>query len=67
MDIRIEYKVYEARIEKGHTVRSLSQISGVSKTSINDIEDQKLNPSVRVICLLAVALGADPCDLFIVK
>jgi transcriptional regulator with XRE-family HTH domain len=67
MRIHIEYKLYEVRREKGYTVRSLSQISGVSKTNINDIEDQKANPSVRVICMLAVALGSDPCDLFKIK
>lgn len=67
MDIEIKYNLYDERIKRGHTIRSLSQVSGVSKSNINDIENQRINPSVRAICMLAVALDTDPCDLFEIR
>jgi transcriptional regulator with XRE-family HTH domain len=64
MKITIDYKLYEIRIKKRLTIRELSRISGVSKSMINNIENNKSNPSVLIICQLAVALKINASDLF---
>lgn len=64
LNVTISYHVYEYRISRGLTVRGLSNLSGISKTQINGIENGKVHPSVYVLCCLAVALDVQPQDLF---
>lgn len=64
MHIKIEYNLYQKRIEKGYTIRKLSNLSGVSKTLINNIENNMANPTMLTMCQLAVALNAKPEDLY---
>ena len=40
----IEYHLYEFRTKAGLTDRGLSELSGISKTQINQIEDGKAIP-----------------------
>ena len=47
----IEYYLYEFRTKAGLTDRGLSELSGISKTQINQIEDGKANPTLRTICI----------------
>lgn len=67
MKITIEYKLYDVRISKRLTVRELEALSGISKSMINCIENNKANPSVITMCQLAVALGVEPRDLYSYK
>ncbi|MCI9641223.1 MAG: helix-turn-helix transcriptional regulator [Eubacterium sp.] len=46
------------------SVRQLEELSGVGKTTINRIENGSGNPTVEVICQLAIALNCSPHDLF---
>lgn len=62
--MKIIYHIYEWRIEKNMSVRKLSELSGISKTQINDIENEKSHPTVYTLCLLALALGVSPYQLF---
>lgn len=62
--MKIIYKVYEYRTKANMSVRELSQISGVGKSTINRIENGSGNPTVEVICQLAIALNCSPYDLF---
>lgn len=62
--MKIIYKVYDYRIKNNMTVRDLADISGVGKTTINRIENGLGNPTVEVICQLAIALNCSPYDLF---
>lgn len=62
--LKIIYKVYDYRIKNNMTVRDLADISGVGKTTINRIENGLGNPTVEVICQLAIALNCSPYDLF---
>lgn len=64
MKIKIEYKLYELRRKKKLTIRELAKLSGVSKSAINKIENNIGNPTVLIICQLAVALNVKPSDLF---
>ncbi len=64
MKITIEYKLYELRTQKRLTLRELSLLSGVSKSMINNIENNIGNPTVMVMCQLATALDVKPSDLY---
>lgn len=62
--MKVIYKVYENRTAKGMSLRKLAEYSGVSKSTIDDIENQKQNATVLTICMLADALNVEPCELF---
>ena len=63
----IEYHLYELRMKAGLSDRGLSELSGISKTQINQIEDGKANPTLHTICILSLALGVTPADLFSIR
>lgn len=62
--MKIVYKVYEKRTEKNLTLRQLEELSGIGIATINRIENGIANPTIEVICQLAVALECSPYDLF---
>lgn len=64
--MKIIYHVYKYRIDKGLTVRQLSELSGVSKSMINNIENRKCNPTLYSLCLIASALGVPVEKLYTV-
>lgn len=48
-----------AREAKGLTQKQLSQITGLSRTYISDVETGRCNPSWRVLQLLAISISLD--------
>lgn len=62
--MKIIYHIYELRSDQKMSVRKLSELSGVSKTQINDIENGKTHPTVFTLCLLSLALEVSPYKLF---
>lgn len=62
--MKVIYKVYENRTMRGLSLRKLAELSSVSKSTIDDIENQKQNATVLTICMLADALNVEPCNLF---
>lgn len=62
--MKIIYKVYDYRIKADMTLRELEDKSGVSRATINNIENGIGNPTVDVICRLSIALKCSPYDLF---
>lgn len=62
--MKVIYRLYEIRNQKGLSIRELEQFSGVGKSTINRIENGTGNPTVEVICQLADALNCSPYDLF---
>ena len=63
----IEYHLFDFRDKAGLTDRELAELSGISKTQINQIEDGKANPTLRTICILSLALDVQPADLFSIR
>lgn len=49
------------------SIRELEELSGIGKTTINRIENGEGNPTIKIICQLAVALGCSPYDLFYIE
>lgn len=56
--------LWEIRNKKGMTVRELEQISGIPRSTINDIENNKTSPRLVQLEALAKALGVRIGDLY---
>jgi len=52
------------RVTKRLTLQQLAMISGVSVGMLSQIERDRANPSLRVLCQVRDALGASMADLF---
>lgn len=56
-------KVKEIRRERDITAAELARLSGLSKSQISEIENEKHEPSIRIACQLCKVLGITPNDL----
>ena len=65
--MKIIYKVYKYRNKSNMTLRELEQKSGVSRATINNIENNVANPTIEIICRIAIALDCSPYDLFFLE
>lgn len=64
MNVEVKYYIYELRNRKNISLRKLEELSGVSRSTINNIENGKYDPSVKTLCLIAGALKIRPESLF---
>lgn len=64
MNIQINYHLYEIRTKKNISSGTLAKISGVGKTTINDIENGRHHPTILTLCMLAKALKVPPEKLY---
>lgn len=65
--MKIKILVRKFRKEKNISLETLSKKSGVSKTHINDIENNIKSPSLYVMVRLARALKVDITELYKVR
>lgn len=65
--IKVSYNLYKLRMRAGLTQQQLADQSGVGKTTISDIENNKTDPTIQTICLLALALSVKFNDLVDIK
>lgn len=56
--------LWEMRTEKGLTLMELSKKSGIGKSTINNIENGKVSPTLFQLEMMAIALDAKITDLF---
>lgn len=64
-EVQIKNRVKIARIEKGNlTQMELANLVGVTRQTMNLIEAQKYNPSIKVCLLIAKYLEKPLDDLF---
>lgn len=56
--------VKEVREKKNYTLRQLSIISGVSKSTINKIENGRCSPTLDTLEKIAIGLNVHIVDLF---
>lgn len=61
--ITVGNKVAEIRKTKNLSQNKLSKISGVSRTYLIEIEEDKYNITVDILCKLSKALNCTPNDL----
>lgn len=64
MTVKITMRIREIRKAKGLTIAELSNISGVSIAHISEIETGKQQPTLHILCLIAIALDAGIEELF---
>lgn len=57
-------KTWQARTEKGITLKQLEELSGISKTTLNNIENGKTSPTLYQLEAIAKALDVKITDLF---
>ena len=65
--MHVEILVKEVRQREKITLSRLSEKSGISRTHINDIENNIKSPSLFVMICLAKALNVEITDLYKVK
>ena len=65
--LHIELLIKEIRKEKGITLEQLSKMTNVSTSHINDIENNKKEPSLSIAVMLAKALKVDITEIYRVK
>lgn len=56
--------IYKARKEKDLTLRQLEALTGISKTTLNFIENEKFSPKLNQLEMIAIALNVRMTDLF---
>ena len=55
---------WEARTEKGLTLMELAQKSGIGKSTLNNIENGKVSPTLFQLEMIDIALDVRITDLF---
>lgn len=65
--MHVDILVKEVRQRKSISLNKLSEKSGISKTHINDIENDVKGPSLYVMIKLAKALDVEITELYRVK
>lgn len=63
-DETLEILTWQARTEKGLTLYQLQELTGISKTTLNDIENGKTSPTLNQLEIIARALHVHITDLF---
>lgn len=56
--------IYKARKEKNLTLRQLEALTGISKATLNFIENEKFSPKLNQLEMIAIALDVRMTDLF---
>lgn len=62
--MKIEFLVWDRRRKAGMTIRELEHASGVSRTAIDEIENNRRMPRFDTMVRLSLALECDINDLF---
>lgn len=60
----MEIKTWEARTAKNITLVQLSKLTGIGKSTLNNIENGKTSPTLFQLELIAIALDVRITDLF---
>ena len=60
----VKMKIKQIRMAKGLTLRQLSEMSDVSKSQLERIENNESMPAIDKLCDIAHALGVSVTDTF---
>lgn len=62
------FVIKQIREKNGYSIRTLSKMTGLSRTYINNLENnKKINPTLDVLIRIAIALNVNVKDLFYTK
>ena len=61
-----DYKIllYEVRMKHGLTLKQMEELTGISKTTLNEIENDHRSPTLETLVQIAKALDIKVSDLF---
>lgn len=62
--MRIEFLIKEIRKNKNISLKELSKKTGISKTHLNDIENNSKMPSILICIIIAKELKIQLTDLY---
>lgn len=60
----MEILTWQARTEKNLTLYQLAELTSISKSALNNIENGKTSPTLRQLEAIAKALNVSMTDLF---
>ena len=60
----VEILTWQARTKKRITLVQLAKMTGISKSTLNNIENSKTSPTLMELEVIAKALGVRITDLF---
>lgn len=60
----MEILTWQARTKKGITLVQLAKLTGISKSTLNNIENSKTSPTLMELEVISKALGVRITDLF---
>lgn len=60
----VEVKTWQVRQKRGLTLRQLEELTGIGKTTLNNIENGLVSPTLNQIEAIARALGVNMSDLY---
>lgn len=56
--------LWEQRTSKGFTLMQLAEKSGIGRSTLNNIENEKVSPTLFQLEMIAATLGVKITDLF---
>lgn len=56
--------LWKIRTQKNITLRQLEGLTGISRSTLNRIENEKVSPSMDMMEILSIALAVPIVDLF---
>ena len=60
----MQIRLWEMRTAKGFTLMQLAKKSGIGKSTLNNIENGKVSPTLFQLELIAIAMNVKISDLF---
>lgn len=60
----MQIRLWEMRTEKGFTLMQLAGKSGIGKSTLNNIENGKVSPTLFQLEMIAIAMNVKITDLF---
>lgn len=60
----MQIRLWEMRTEKGFTLMQLASKSGIGKSTLNNIENGKVSPTLFQLEMIAIAMNVKITDLF---
>ena len=62
--MRVEIKLKEVREKKNISINQLSEMTGITKSHLSNIERNEKEPSLSILIRIALALRVDEKDLY---
>lgn len=60
----MQIRLWEMRTEKGFTLMQLAKKSGIGKSTLNNIENGKVSPTLFQLEMIAIAMNVKITNLF---